>query len=139
MMRKVKSQKAKAKRQNGNRSNRTNGSYSGLAAAGRRLQKSRYQLKLYVAGATPRSAMATKNIAALCEKHLKGRYQLEVVDIYQRPVLAVDAGILAAPTLVKTLPLPIRRLIGDMSDEQRVLLGLSIKARRGAGAAMEAP
>ncbi len=101
-------------------------SEEGLARAARRWSKSSYQLKLYVAGATPRSAQATRNIAALCEKHLKGRYELDVVDIYQRPVLAVDAGILAAPTLVKTLPLPLRRLIGDMSDEQRVLVGLDI-------------
>jgi len=110
----------------GNRSHRSTRSYSGLSAAGRRLKTSTYQLNLFVAGATPRSAQATRNIAALCDKYLKGRYTLNVVDIYQRPVLAVDAGILAAPTLVKTLPLPIRRLIGDMSDEQRVLVGLDI-------------
>ncbi len=98
----------------------------GIAAA-RRQKKSRYRLKLFVAGATPKSAAAIRNVTALCEKHLSNRFKLEVVDVYQQPVLAVNEQVIAAPTLIKSLPLPLRRLIGDMSDEQRVLVGLDIR------------
>jgi len=101
----------------------------GLKAASRRQAKSQYVLRLCVAGATPRSAAAIQNVTALCEKHLKGRYTLDIVDVYQKPILAVDEGVIAAPTLVKKLPLPLRRLIGDMSDEERVLVGLDLKKR----------
>ncbi len=85
-----------------------------------------YALTLYVASLTPRSVDALKAITALCEKHLKGRYTLDVIDIYERPSLAKRDQILAAPTLIKRLPLPLRRLIGDMADEHRVLLGLDL-------------
>jgi len=102
-----------------------------LAAASRRGAKQHYVLRLCVAGASPRSAAAIRNVTALCEEHLKGRYTLNVIDIYQKPILAVEEGVLAAPTLVRKMPLPLRRLIGDMSNEERVLVGLDIKTRRG--------
>jgi circadian clock protein KaiB len=86
-----------------------------------------YVLHLYVTGMTPRSQHAIENIRTLCEEHLAGRYELKIVDIYQQPELARGAQIIAAPTLVKSLPLPLRRLIGDMSDEGRVLVALGVK------------
>ena len=86
-----------------------------------------YLLKLYVAGTTSKSVRAISNIKRICESHLKGRYLLEVVDIYQRPVLAKGEQIVAAPTLIKHLPSPLRRLIGDMADTDRVLLGLDLQ------------
>jgi circadian clock protein KaiB len=89
-------------------------------------QKKKYVLRLYVTGTTPRSMRAIRNIKKLCEEHLKGRYELEVVDIYQQPGAARDEDVLATPTLVKKLPLPIRRLIGDLSDMEHVLVGLNI-------------
>jgi circadian clock protein KaiB len=86
-----------------------------------------YVLHLYVTGMTPSSQRAIESIRRLCEEHLAGRYELKIVDIYQQPELARGAQIIAAPTLVKTLPLPLRRLIGDMSDEGRVLVALGVK------------
>lgn len=88
-----------------------------------------YVLTLYVASLTPRSVMAIKSVKDVCEKHLSGQYALEIVDIYERPTLAKHDQILAAPTLIKRLPLPLRRLIGDMADEHRVLVGLDLRAR----------
>jgi len=85
-----------------------------------------YVLALYITGVTPRSQRAITNIKDLCEEHLHGRYSLKVIDIYQQPTLAKGEQILAAPTLIKRLPLPLRRLIGDMSNKQRVLLGLNL-------------
>jgi circadian clock protein KaiB len=89
----------------------------------------RYLLRLYVTGMTPRSTEAVASIKALCEQHLQGRYDLEVVDIYQHPHLAKDEQIIAVPTLVKHLPAPLRRLIGNLSDVDRVLLGLDLRRR----------
>jgi circadian clock protein KaiB len=86
----------------------------------------RYTLRLYVTGMTPRSARAIENVRAICEKHLEGRYELQVIDIYQQPALASSEQIVAAPTLIKTLPLPLRRIIGDMSNEDRLLVGLDL-------------
>lgn len=86
----------------------------------------RYILKLYVTGMTRRSAHAIENLHAFCEKHLAGRYELQVIDVYQQPELTRTEQIVAIPTLIKKLPLPLRRLIGDMSDEERVLVGLDI-------------
>jgi circadian clock protein KaiB len=86
----------------------------------------RYILRLYVTGITPRSARAIENLQTICEKHLAGRYDLQVIDVYQQPVLASTEQIVATPTLIKKLPLPLRRLIGDLSDEDRVLVGLDI-------------
>ena len=88
-----------------------------------------YTLRLYVAGATPKSTEAILNIKKICEEHLEGRYELEVIDIYQQPVLAKGEQIIAAPTLVKSLPLPLRRFIGSMADADRVLVGLDLKPR----------
>jgi circadian clock protein KaiB len=87
----------------------------------------RYVLRLYVTGQTPRSVQSVENLRRLCEKYLKGRYDLEVVDIYQQPALAAEGQIIAAPTLIKTMPLPLRRLVGDFSDKERVVLGLDLR------------
>ena len=86
----------------------------------------RYVLRLYVTGMTPRSARAVRNLQAICDQYLSGRYDLEVIDIYQQPVLTKGEQIIAAPTLIKKLPLPMRRIIGDMSNHERVLLGLDL-------------
>jgi circadian clock protein KaiB len=85
-----------------------------------------YLLRLFVTGATSRSLRAITNIRRICEEHLGGRYKLEVVDVYQRPQLAKTEQIIAAPTLVKLLPLPLRKLIGDLADTERTLLGLDL-------------
>ena len=90
-----------------------------------------YVLRLYVTGATPRSTQAIQNIRKICDEHLEGRYQLEVIDIYQDPVLAKGEQIIAAPTLVKALPLPLRRFIGDMSRTERILVGLDLRPQTG--------
>ena len=87
----------------------------------------RYVLRLYVSGMTPRSIRAVENVRAICEEHLHGRYDLEVIDIYQQPTLAKGEQIIAAPTLIKKLPLPLRQVIGDMSSTERVLLGLDLR------------
>jgi circadian clock protein KaiB len=91
----------------------------------------RYILRLYVTGTTRRSAQAILNIQKICEEHLKGRYELEVVDIYQQPVLASGEQIIAAPTLIKKLPLPLRRFIGDMTNTERIILGLDLVGKTG--------
>jgi circadian clock protein KaiB len=83
-------------------------------------------LRLYVAGTTPQSTRAVLNARKLSEEHLGGRYELEVIDIYQRPALARDEQIVAVPTLVRRLPLPLRKLVGDLSDTERVLVGLDL-------------
>ena len=88
-----------------------------------------YVLRLYVTGMTPRSTEAFAAIKALCEERLQGRYELEVIDIYQHPQLAIDEQIIAVPTLVKQLPAPLRRLVGDLSNEERVLLGLDLRRK----------
>jgi circadian clock protein KaiB len=85
-----------------------------------------YVLRLFVAGMTTRSTRAVANIRAICEEHFAGSYQLEVVNLYEQPVLAVDEQIIAAPTCVKEFPLPARRVIGDMSNSARVLEGLDL-------------
>lgn len=85
-----------------------------------------YILRLYVTGMTPRSAEAFSSIKAICEQHLHGRYDLEVIDIYKQPALARDEQIIAAPTLIKKLPAPLRRLVGNLSQEERVLFGLDL-------------
>jgi len=92
--------------------------------------KGTYVLRLYLTGATPRSVRAIKNVKALCEQYLQGRYELEVVDLYQQPEQAQAAQIIAAPTLVKELPLPLRRLIGDLSDPNRLLIALNLKSNK---------
>ncbi len=86
-----------------------------------------YVLRLYVTGMTPRSTEAFASIKALCEERLQGRYELEVIDIYLHPQLAVDEQIIAVPTLVKLLPAPLRKMVGDLSNLNRVLLGLDLR------------
>jgi circadian clock protein KaiB len=92
-----------------------------------RQETEKYVLKLYITGMTPRSQEALRNIERVCRDHLAGRYELEVIDIYQQPTLAKDDQIIAVPTLVKRLPSPLRRLIGDLSKEDRIVLGLDLK------------
>ena len=86
-----------------------------------------YVLRLYITGVTSRSAQAITNLKIICDEYLDGRYHLEVVDLYRKPSLAKDEQIIAAPTLIKKLPLPFRRIIGDMSNKEKVLLGLDLK------------
>jgi circadian clock protein KaiB len=88
---------------------------------------SRYVLRLYVAGQTANSVRAIANIKRICEEHLDANYTLEVIDLYQQPQLAKGEQIVAVPTLIKKLPPPLRRLVGDMSDTARVLVGLDIR------------
>jgi circadian clock protein KaiB len=87
----------------------------------------RYVLRLYVTGTTPKSMRAIANLRRICEEHLQNRYDLEVIDLYQQPALAEGEQIIAAPTLIKKLPAPLRRMIGDMSDTERVLVGLDLR------------
>jgi circadian clock protein KaiB len=89
--------------------------------------KDRYILRLYITGTTSRSILAITNLKKICEEYLEGRYELEVIDLYQKPSLAKGDQIIAAPTLIKRLPLPFRRIIGDMSNKEKVLLGLDLR------------
>ena len=98
-----------------------------FADAIRGLDRRRYVLRLYVVGATAGSQRAISNLREICESELAGRYELEVIDIYQQPALGVGEQIVAVPTLIKELPLPVRRLVGDLSDRERVLLGLDLR------------
>ena len=84
-------------------------------------------LRLYVAGMTPKSTLAVTNIKKICEDHLAGRYSLEVIDLYKHPTLADGEQIIAAPTLLKKLPLPLRRFIGDMSNTEKIIVGLDLR------------
>jgi len=88
--------------------------------------KARYVLRLYVTGTTRHSTRAVVNIRKICEEHLQGRYELRIVDILQHPTLLENEQIIAAPTLIKKLPLPLRRFIGDMSQTERILRGLDL-------------
>ena len=89
-------------------------------------RQEKYVLRLYVSGSTSKSALAVENIKRICEQHLKDRYDLAVIDIYQQPSLARDEQIVAVPTLIKRFPLPVRRFIGDLSNVKKVLLGLDL-------------
>jgi circadian clock protein KaiB len=91
------------------------------------LNKPHYELCLYVAGMTPRSLLAIVNIREICGEHLKGRHDLRVIDLSQQPTLAEGEQIIALPTLIRKMPLPLRRIIGDLSDRERVLIGLDLK------------
>jgi circadian clock protein KaiB len=86
-----------------------------------------YQLRLYLAGHTPKSIQAFANLKRICEEHLNGRYTIEVIDLLENPTLARGDQILAIPTLVRKLPPPIRKIIGDLSDTERVLVGLDLR------------
>jgi len=89
-----------------------------------------WQLRLYVAGHTPKSLAAFANLHKICDEHLKGRYRLEVIDLMRQPQLAAGDQILAVPTLVRKLPPPIRKIVGDLSDTDRLLIGLQLRPRR---------
>jgi circadian clock protein KaiB len=97
-------------------------------AAQQKTDEQAFVLKLYVTGATPTSTLAITNLKEVCEKRLQGRYQLEVIDIFLQPKLAEGEQIVAAPTLVKELPLPLRRFIGDLSGIEGKLLGLDLRS-----------
>ena len=94
-----------------------------------KVKEAKYLLRLYVAGTTPISVRAIDNIKRICEEFLKGRYDLEVVDIYQQPVLAKGDQIIAVPTLIKKLPQPLRKFIGDMSATEHILVGLDLRPK----------
>lgn len=87
----------------------------------------KWELRLYIAGQTPKSLAAIKNLRKVCDEHLAGRYEIEIVDLLKNPRLAKDHQIVAIPTLVRKLPSPIRKIIGDLSDTERALVGLELK------------
>ncbi len=87
----------------------------------------KYILRLYIAGLNPKSRKAIESLRRILEENLKDQYELEIIDIYQQPILAKEGQIIAAPTLIKELPPPLRRFVGDLSNEERILLGLNLK------------
>ena len=87
----------------------------------------KYVLRLFVAGINPKSKKAIENLREVCEEYLEDQYELEIIDIYQQPIFAKEGKIVAAPTLIKELPLPIRRFVGDLSDKKKLLLGLDLR------------
>jgi circadian clock protein KaiB len=93
-----------------------------------------FELRLYIAGQSSRSLAALANLKKICEEHLQGRYRIEVIDLVKRPQLARGHQIIALPTLVRKLPEPIRKLVGDLSDTERALVGLDLRPIRSAGA-----
>lgn len=97
-----------------------------LKARAKNPKRQSYLLRLFTTGTSPRSTRALRNLHEICEANLKGRYRLEVIDIYQEPGRASESDVIAAPTLIKEEPLPIKRLIGDLSDRPKVLLSLAI-------------
>jgi circadian clock protein KaiB len=92
--------------------------------------QNKYILRLYITGTTNRSIVAITNLKKICDEYLEGQYDLEVIDLYKNPGLAKGDQIIAAPTLIKELPLPFRRIIGDMSNKEKVLLGLDLREVR---------
>jgi circadian clock protein KaiB len=96
-------------------------------------------LKLYVTGKTPRAELAIANLRRICEEELRGEYEMQVIDVLEHPQLAEDEKILATPTLIKRLPPPLRRVIGDLSDKDKVLLGLNVWSTRPAPPTAEEP
>jgi circadian clock protein KaiB len=89
--------------------------------------EAKWELRLYTAGQTPKSLAAIKNLKKVCEEHLAGRYEIEIIDLLKNPRLAKDDQIVAIPTLVRKLPDPVRKIIGDLSDTERALVGLQLK------------
>ncbi len=100
-------------------------------AAAAAIDSGRYVLRLYVTGLTPRSVAAIESTKQICDRYLPGRYELEIIDLTKHPALAEGDQVVAVPTLVKELPQPLRRLIGDMRDKERVLVGLDLRPRDG--------
>jgi len=88
-----------------------------------------WELRLYTAGHTPKSVLAFKNLKRICDEHMPGQYHIEVIDLMQNPRLAKEDQIVAIPTLVRRLPAPLRKIIGDLSDEERTLVGLQLRPR----------
>jgi len=103
-----------------------NRDFTGKTSMNKKVKTEKWQLRLYVAGQTPKSIAAFANLKKLCEEHLKGQYTIEVVDLLENPKLAKGDQILAIPTLVRKLPPPLRKIIGDLSDTERVLVGLNL-------------
>ena len=111
-----------------NKSTKPAKSNTGTKSASRtRRHKKGYELRLYVAGQTPKSIAAFANLKKICDEHLAGQYQIEVIDLLKEPQLASGDQIVAIPTLVRKLPAPIRKIIGDLSDTERVLVGLNLR------------
>ena len=108
---------------------RTRRASNGVSSKTEMAEIPRWNLRLYVAGQTPRSLSAFKNLKDICEQYLKGEYHIEVIDLMENPTLARGDQILAIPTLVRKLPQPIRKIIGDLSNTERVLVGLDIQPR----------
>lgn len=108
---------------------RSQNAMEALDAASRDAKNQQYVLRLYVTGLTPRSQEAIRNVTAICEENLAGRFDLQVIDIYQHPVLAKGEQIIATPTLIKKLPLPLRKIIGNMADKDKVLVGLDLRSK----------
>jgi circadian clock protein KaiB len=100
-----------------------------LEATSQDAKDQQYILRLYVAGLTTRSQQAIRTVTTICEEQLAGRFDLEVIDIYQHPELAKGVQIFAAPTLIKKLPLPLRKIIGNMTDKDKVLVGLDLRSK----------
>jgi circadian clock protein KaiB len=98
------------------------------AAGTRPAKKTQYDLRLYVAGQTPRSLQALSNLRRICDEHLAGRYRVQIIDLLQKPQLAAGDQILAIPTLVRAIPKPARKIIGDLSNVERVLIGLDVRS-----------
>ncbi|PKN62990.1 MAG: circadian clock protein KaiB [Deltaproteobacteria bacterium HGW-Deltaproteobacteria-15] len=97
--------------------------------AGRWIEKEKYVLRLYVAGTAPRSKEAIRSVTEICEENLAGRYDLQVIDLYEQPALAKSEQIVAVPTLIKKRPEPMRKLIGSMADKEKILAGLDLKTQ----------
>jgi circadian clock protein KaiB len=97
------------------------------------LEAGQYRLRLYVAGQTTKSVAAVRNLTRLCEQHLAGKYEIELIDLLRTPRLAAGDQILAVPTLIRQLPMPLKRIIGTLSNEEQVLVGLDIQSARHSG------
>jgi circadian clock protein KaiB len=119
----------KPRKKNGPAGKRNPGSGRELPRRASHSRQRKYVLRLYVSGSTGKSTQAVENIKRICEEYLKNRYDLQVIDLYQQPQLARGEQIVAVPTLIKRFPLPLRRLIGDMSNQEKVLWGLDLRKR----------
>lgn len=93
-------------------------------------KQSKWKLRLYIAGKTQRSVSAIENLEEICEEHLKGQYKIEIIDLLEKPSLAQGDQIVAVPTLIRKLPTPFRRIIGDLSNTEKVLVGLDLKSSK---------
>ena len=115
------------KSQPNTRSTRKTSTKNGAAASKRTGRKTQMELRLYIAGQTPKSLLALRNLQRICEAHLQGTYRIDVIDLIKTPQLAQGDQILAIPTLVRNLPTPIRKIIGDLSNTEKVLVGLDLR------------